>query len=134
MDFELAVKEILGNIPYFITGSRRFQTHTLLSDIDVCVFIAFRNEIYNKVKYPEPSSYNNGFKFYHNSLTINIIPLHQLDYVGWYYAAKLMAIAPNLKELNKAQIHGLHETFIGLMKSHFSHIKVTPNNYLELCK
>lgn len=125
-------KKILEGHINFITGSVCFGTQNNSSDLDVCVLINSRHLIYKTVNNPVDSDYNNGFKFINDGREINIIPLHPLDFVAWFYASKLMNQMPLLGLKTKAEIHGLHETFIGLMKTQFSKEIVTVDNVLEL--
>jgi len=127
------ISPLLGSIDYFITGSRRFGTCKQESDIDVCILINKRQELFDKAVEPKLSNYNNGFKTNVNGREVNIIPLHPLDFVAWFYAAKLMCETPNLSEKTRPQLHGLHETYIGLMKSHFSGELVSFDNCLKIC-
>lgn len=127
-------KGYLNNIPFFITGSRRFGTDNDKSDLDIVVCNKYREEILTRTKNPKHSNYNNGFTFYYKNLTINIIPLHPLDYVCWFYAAKLMILTPNKDDKIKAELHGLHQTYVGLMKFWLSGEMINNDNYIEYCK
>jgi len=142
-------KEIFYNINYFITGSRRFGTHKKNSDLDICVCIdnidCIINRVRNntsvlnnkhetgwsgKLKY---SHYNNGIKFKYENVAfeINVIPLHPYDYVCWFHAAKLMDVTPLKKDKTRSEIHGLYQTYCGLMKNQFANEDINIKNYLN---
>jgi hypothetical protein len=126
--------DILGDIPYFITGSVRFGKQHKYSDLDIVVCIEHRQSIYDKIEKPEPSNYNAGFKFIHNEIPINIIPLHQVDYVAWFYTAILMSKMPLINEMEKPERYGLHQAFTGILKMHFRDKIISCENYLDFCK
>lgn len=131
--------EIFYGINYFITGSVRFGTQKPNSDLDIAICINNAEHIKDKLevtfkKKIKPSDYNNGFKFEHEAHTINIVPLHPLDYVAWYHAAKIMEILPNKKDKTRTELHGIHETLCGFIKLYFSNKCINLNNYLSFCK
>jgi hypothetical protein len=129
-------QHIFGNINYFITGSRRFGTNKKESDLDVCVCIEDIDAIKSQVMDYRNSIYNNGIKFSDKSknIEINVIPLHPVDYISWYHAANLMDLIPNKKSKSRYELHGLHQTLIGMMKSYFANENINIHNYIEYCK
>lgn len=134
-------QHIFGDIHYFITGSRRFGTNHKNSDLDICICIVdfddVKNIIVNKYNSSyKKSDYNNGIKFKYkpNDVEINVIPLHPVDYVTWYHATKLMEATPFKGKKMREELHGLYETYFGLMKSHFTSESITIENYMNYCK
>jgi predicted nucleotidyltransferase len=125
----------IEGIPHFLTGSRRFGTFKDESDYDIAVCINQKQKILLSLigKEVTSSSYNQGFKFKEDEKEYNIVPLHPRDYVSWYWAAKLMEALPNLRGMGRPEIHGLYETFIGLMKFAFRDQVIATNNYEAMC-
>jgi predicted nucleotidyltransferase len=125
---------LFKDINYFITGSRRFGTNNKDSDLDVCVCIDSIDVIKSKISSYIESDYNRGIKFFDKfNLQINVIPLHPVDYVTWYHAANLMDLIPNKKSKSRMELHGLYQTFIGLMKSYFVNENINIDNYNSYC-
>lgn len=134
--------DCLKDIPHFLTGSRRFKTSKPESDIDICIAIHKRHIVYDRVKEANKGSedfaitdsdYNNGFKFTEDEKQYNIIPLHPRDYVSWYWAANLMESLPAKTSKTRPELHGIHETFIGMIKMYFSNDFIGHGNYLMYC-
>jgi len=139
--------EIFNDINYFITGSRRFKTNRDNSDLDVCICIDSIDEIKNRIKNNQIvssndlemgssgkikySQYNNGIKFKYMGLEINVIPLHPVDYICWFHAAKLMDVTPLKKGKTRSEIHGIYQTYCGLMKTQFASENINIKNYLN---
>jgi hypothetical protein len=74
----------------FLTGSRAFMTHNEDSDYDIVIPI-FRKESLCKLLEGLdiiPSEYFSGFFVTPYEKTINIIPVHYLDYLPWYLTTK----------------------------------------------
>jgi hypothetical protein len=66
------VPEMIKNyMPYFITGSVIFGCATKHSDLDICIPIMYALDI----KDYTTSNYNNGIKFKHNDIVINLMRL-----------------------------------------------------------
>ena len=128
---------LLKDIPYFITGSRRFGTSHDLSDLDICVSIVsysyIKSDIITLGKNLTHSAYNNGFKFEDGGLIINIIPLHPADYVSWFHAAIMMESMPNLKNLLRQQIHGYYQMLCSMVKLAYGDVIINTENMLTLC-
>ena len=94
------VPEMIKNyMPYFITGSVIFGCATKHSDLDICIPIMYALDI----KDYTTSNYNNGIKFKHNDIVINLIRLHPVEYVAWHNAvtmANSIELFKNSKDKN----------------------------------
>ena len=76
---------IKDHMPYFITGSVIFGCATEKSDLDICIPIMYQPDIKDYIE----SNYNNGIKFKHNDVVINLIRLHPVEYVAWHNAVTM---------------------------------------------
>jgi len=94
------VPEIIKDrMPYFITGSVIFGCATEKSDLDICIPIMYQPDIKDYIE----SNYNNGIKFKHNDVVINLIRLHPVEYVAWHNAvtmANSIELFKNSKDKN----------------------------------
>lgn len=124
----------------FITGSRAFGTATdshvptgafsapiVVSDTDVAILVHHREGVKAALEAmctgpAEDSSYNNGFKFSTQHGTVNIVPLHPLDFVCWKLTTKhmrdIVAICPGAKSrisLRETKL-GIFEALTGIHK------------------
>lgn len=90
---------IKDRMPYFITGSVIFGCATEKSDLDICIPIMYQPDIKDYIE----SNYNNGIKFKHNDIVINLIRLHPVEYVAWHNAvtmANSIELFKNSKDKN----------------------------------
>jgi hypothetical protein len=90
---------IKDHMPYFITGSVIFGCATEKSDLDICIPIMYQPDIKDYIE----SNYNNGIKFKHNDVVINLIRLHPVEYVAWHNAvtmANSIELFKNSKDKN----------------------------------
>lgn len=135
--------------PYFVTGSVKFGCACSQSDLDIAIPIKYKDDIF-KPEY-SPSNYNAGFKFIHNSICINIIPLHPLDYVAWNHAAKIIStlgifnpIMMNKvgryvtqkgeSHISKYKRYSLHEMYVAASKMAIGQHNINFHNYEEFLK
>lgn len=120
-------------IDYFFTGSKVFGCDRINSDIDVCVPIWESNKIKemleNEGVHFEESDYNNGFKFQYCLNEINIIPLHQVEYVAWFKVAEIGKLTFLLNEKDKYKRHLIHQQLINAVKTKYLDIDITNKNY-----
>lgn len=125
----------------FVTGSRAFGTgrdcvpdpDTMAvekngtSDTDVAVLVSHAGLVQEHLSglFPlscEDSSYNNGFKYTTIHGTLNIVPLHPLDFVCWKLTTKhirdIVAICPDAKSrisVRETKL-GIFEALTGIHK------------------
>jgi hypothetical protein len=121
--------------PYFVTGSVKFGCAKRSSDLDIAIPINYKSSIF-KSKY-FPSEYNAGFKFMHNGICLNIIPLHPLDYVAWNHASKIictLGLFINPMPLSKYKRYSLHEMYIAASKMAIGQYNIDFENYEEFLK
>lgn len=135
--------------PYFITGSVKFGCATRHSDLDIAIPIKYKSNIF-KPEY-SPSEYNAGFKFMHEDICINIIPLRPLDYVAWNHAAKIISVLGIFKpillqedeslllqeygsHLSKYKRYSLHEMYVAASKMSIGQYNIDWYNYEKFLK
>ena len=135
--------------PYFVTGSVKFGCANRHNDLDIAIPIKYKSNIF-KPEY-SPSEYNAGFKFMHNDICINIIPLHPLDYVAWNHAAKIIStlgiFKPTLmykvgkyvtqqdtSSLSKYKRYSLHEMYVAASKMAIGQYNINWHNCEEFLK
>jgi len=119
----------LDGIPHFLSGSQRYGQPTPASDIDICVPILARHDLFDTAPgTPRDSSYNNGFTFGYNKKTINIIPLHPVAYIAWYYAAIMMCEMPNRNTRKQYRI-GVHTVLVGLITTNLDGMDIRHDNF-----
>lgn len=124
----------------FVTGSRAFGTavdqqeqadgsvNKGVSDTDVAVLVSSEALVKEALEamFPgvpgEDSSYNNGLKFVTPHGTLNIVPLHPLDFVCWKLTTKhireIVAICPDAKSrisVRETKL-GIFEALTGIHK------------------
>lgn len=121
------IPDALKCLEHFITGSVRFGVQTESSDIDVVIPIMERFSVENA----EQSAYNNGIKFMHNGVVVNVIRLHPLDYVSWAIAAKMAQSVNLFNGLPKDLRYPLHEMLVATAKASLHGRFVCAGNYSD---
>lgn len=116
----------------FVTGSVRFGCATGNSDLDICIPIMYLDAVIDNLKGVEltKSTYNNGFKLVHDGITVNIIPLHPLEFCAWSRAAKMAISCDMFKKVPKERRYPMHEMLVAVAKLGID-TYVFPENYHE---
>lgn len=120
----------------FLTGSFRFKRNYSSSDIDIAVIITDKVNISEDLRLRNiaiiDSKYNGGFKYQKtlNDRYVNIIPLHPVEFVCWYKAAKMIdVITSDIKQMNRQEFHAFHQMILATIKLALSKKKIYSKNY-----
>ena len=106
----LDLPDWVSGMPYFITGSVRFGCATNTSDLDICIPITVDWRTHLPANTPcEASNYNNGTKFMHNGIVINIVHLHPRVFITWFLAAKMADAIKALRTYERNKRYAMHE-------------------------
>lgn len=123
------LRKILDGTDYFITGSKRFGWATKASDTDIVIPINRVGIIRSAIKTIKESNYNSGFYALIGGEKINFIPLHPVEYVCWFYAAKFMGELPITAKPAKNMVYGIHTALVGTIKTALASEKINITNY-----
>lgn len=122
----------------FLTGSTRFGCASVGSDLDIAMHIKYRGKALEwalSISQDDPvehSRYNLGVKVKFNGLKINLLFLHQVDYVAWFKAATMLESSKLFVNTNLSRPlrHSIHETLCAAAKAATpEHLDAT--NYLD---
>jgi predicted nucleotidyltransferase len=124
----------------FLTGSVAFDEAGEDSDIDLAVSVMFRQDVESYLEaacvHIDRSDYNSGVhadvKFGGDTLRVNFVFLHPLDYAVWRRAGEIYKSLPH--QCWRQQRHAMFQTIVAMVKTSFAlaGVEVTRDNYTVL--
>lgn len=119
----------------FLTGSRAFGGFRPDSDWDIAYLGIYRDEVNALLTGVTlvPSNYFSGSHLEIEGNSINIIPLHQVDFLPWYLATKAMKGTFSVAEIHdRTKKHAVFMGIVSLFKAVLSPMPEDGNWYREL--